>query len=212
RPRWLLRHVEQPSEGSFVDQQVRGPWRTWRHEHHLEADGSGTAIRDSLELELPRRLERLAPVAESQVRRLLAFRARQLHDDLAFHARHAHVPRRTIAITGSSGLIGTPLAALLETGGHTVRRMVREPGGVPGGAPPRLPPPPPARRPPLPRPPRPRAPPHHRDHRLLRPDRHPARRPARDRRAHCAEDGARARGRPGRDLLEPEDRRAGPRG
>ena len=66
------------------------------------------------------------------MRRLLAFRARQLHDDLAFHARHAHVPRRTIAITGSSGLIGTQLAALLETGGHTVRRMVREPEVAPG--------------------------------------------------------------------------------
>ena len=132
RPHWILRHAEHDPAGRFVDQQVRGPWRTWRHEHHLEADGSGTAIRDSLEVELPRRLERLAPVAESQVRRLLAFRARQLHDDLAFHARHAHVPRRTIAITGSSGLIGTQLAALLETGGHTVRRMVREPEVAPG--------------------------------------------------------------------------------
>src|SRR5699024_5722300 len=61
----------------------------------------------------------------SQVHRLLAFRAEQLRDDLAFHARWAHLPRRTIAITGSSGLIGTQLAALLETGGPTVRRLVR---------------------------------------------------------------------------------------
>ncbi|WP_262424758.1 NAD-dependent epimerase/dehydratase family protein [Brachybacterium sp. Z12] len=64
--------------------------------------------------------------------RLLAFRARQLRDDLAFHARWAQLPRRTIAITGSSGLIGTQLAALLETGGHTVRRMIRESEVGPG--------------------------------------------------------------------------------
>src|SRR5699024_870900 len=119
-------------------QQVRGPLRTWRHEHEIlpGADG-GTEIHDSIELELPRRLERLEPLAASQVHRLLAFRARQLRDDLAFHARWAHLPRRTIAITGSSGLIGTQLAALLETGGHTGRRAVREdrvgPGEIPWG-------------------------------------------------------------------------------
>ncbi|ATG53706.1 TIGR01777 family protein [Brachybacterium ginsengisoli] len=131
RPHWVLRHVEHDERGDqerFVDQQVRGPFRTWRHEHRIAADGDGdrTAIRDVIELELPRHLERLAPIAESQMRRLLDFRRRQLHDDLAFHARYEHLPRRTVAITGSSGLIGTQLAALLETGGHTVRRMVRE--------------------------------------------------------------------------------------
>lgn len=143
RPHWILRHLEHDPQGRFVDQQVRGPWRTWRHEHRIEAAAGpaeagaaeaapATEIHDSIELELPRRLERLTPLAESQVRRLLAFRARQLRDDLAFHARWAQLPRRTIAITGSSGLIGTQLAALLETGGHTVRRMVRESQVGPG--------------------------------------------------------------------------------
>ena len=132
RPQWVLRHREHEARGRFVDQQVRGPFRTWRHEHLIEADGAATAIHDSIELELPRRLERLAPLAESQLQRLLSFRERQLRDDLAFHARWAHLPRRTIAITGSSGLIGTQLAALLETGGHTVRRMVREDQVGPG--------------------------------------------------------------------------------
>jgi ligand-binding SRPBCC domain-containing protein len=67
RPRWVLRHVEHEPEGHFVDQQVRGPWRTWRHQHDLRADGEGTAIHDSIELELPRHLERLAPLAEAAV-------------------------------------------------------------------------------------------------------------------------------------------------
>src|SRR5699024_9042452 len=97
RPHWILRHSEHDGAGRFVDQQVRGPWRTWRHEHEIAAGaGGGTEIRDSIELELPRRLERLAPLAEAQVRRLLAFRERQLREDLAFHARWAQQPRRTI--------------------------------------------------------------------------------------------------------------------
>lgn len=132
RPHWILRHAEHDDDGRFVDQQVHGPWRTWRHEHRIAADGSGTVVHDRIEIELPRRLERLAPLAEDQVRRVLAFRDRQLRDDLAFHARWAHLPRRTVAITGASGLIGTQLAALLETGGHTVRRMIRESEVGPG--------------------------------------------------------------------------------
>ncbi|MDN5900722.1 MAG: TIGR01777 family oxidoreductase [Brachybacterium sp.] len=132
RPQWILRHLEGESQGRFVDQQVRGPFRTWRHEHRIEADGTGTAIHDTIDLELPRGLTPLAPLVESQVRRLLGFRERQLRDDLAFHDRWAQLPRRTIAITGSSGLIGTQLAALLETGGHTVRRMIREDQVGPG--------------------------------------------------------------------------------
>ncbi|WP_114854156.1 TIGR01777 family oxidoreductase [Brachybacterium sp. YJGR34] len=126
RPHWILRHVDGDGAGRFVDQQVHGPWSFWRHEHEIAAEGGGTVVHDRIDLELPRRLERLAPLAAAQVHRLLAFRHRQLRDDLAFHARWAHLPRRTIAITGSSGMIGTQLAALLETGGHTVRRMLRE--------------------------------------------------------------------------------------
>ncbi|WP_193107442.1 TIGR01777 family oxidoreductase [Brachybacterium sp. FME24] len=133
RPHWVLRHREHDeTAGRFVDQQVHGPWRDWRHEHSFAADGHGTLVHDTIDLELPRRLQRFEPLVETQVRRLLAFRDRQLHDDLTFHARFADTPRRTIAITGSSGLIGTQLAALLETGGHIVRRMVREESVGPG--------------------------------------------------------------------------------
>lgn len=143
RPHWILRHREQEAgfaDGGaigdrFVDQQVRGPWRTWRHEHRfLEGPGpaAGTLVQDLLDIELPGHLRRLEPAAASQIRRVLAFRDRQLHDDLTFHASFAGSPRRTIAVTGSSGLIGTQLAALLETGGHTVRRMIREESVGPG--------------------------------------------------------------------------------
>ncbi len=131
RPRWLLRHADQDPPARFVDQQVRGPWRTWRHEHGLEEEGSGTLVHDRLEFELPRMLERWEPRAEHLVRRALDFRARQLRDDLAFHAARAHQGRLTVAIAGASGLIGTQLAALLRTGGHTVLPLVRRPAASP---------------------------------------------------------------------------------
>jgi ligand-binding SRPBCC domain-containing protein len=40
-----------PSE--FVDVQVRGPYRRWRHTHSFEQARGGTVVRDSVEFEVP---------------------------------------------------------------------------------------------------------------------------------------------------------------
>jgi ligand-binding SRPBCC domain-containing protein len=37
----------------FLDVQVRGPYRLWRHEHGFEARDGGTSIEDRVEYELP---------------------------------------------------------------------------------------------------------------------------------------------------------------
>ncbi|MCE6997986.1 SRPBCC family protein [Saccharothrix sp. S26] len=50
----------------FVDEQVRGPFRRWRHEHHFEPDGrGGTVMRDVVEFAAP--LGPLGAVAELAV-------------------------------------------------------------------------------------------------------------------------------------------------
>jgi ligand-binding SRPBCC domain-containing protein len=36
----------------FVDEQLRGPYRLWRHQHRFEADGAGTLSRDRVDYEL----------------------------------------------------------------------------------------------------------------------------------------------------------------
>lgn len=38
---------------SFVDEQVAGPFRRWYHEHHFEAAGEGTVMRDVIEFSAP---------------------------------------------------------------------------------------------------------------------------------------------------------------
>jgi hypothetical protein len=57
----------------------------------------------------------------------MGYRHRQLAGDLAAHrwARQLCSGPLTVAITGSSGLIGSALAALLTSGGHRVIRLVR---------------------------------------------------------------------------------------
>jgi uncharacterized protein len=101
----------------------------WRHAHRFAPAGPrATRVSDVVQAPLPARV----------LRPMFAYRHRQLADDLAARARaRALCPDPlTIAVTGSGGLIGTALTALLTTGGHRVIRLVRRPpqrgGGHPG--------------------------------------------------------------------------------
>jgi uncharacterized protein (TIGR01777 family) len=90
----------------------------WRHTHRYSDAGRGTTrVHDIVETTVP-------AVA---LRSTFAYRHRQLADDLAAHSDAAAAGARelTIAITGSSGLVGTALGAFLSTGGHRVIRLVR---------------------------------------------------------------------------------------
>ncbi|MFG1944806.1 SRPBCC family protein [Nonomuraea sp. NPDC048826] len=68
--------------GFFVDEQVAGPFRRWRHEHRFAADGGGgTVMRDAVEFEAP--LGVLGRVAESV--------ALRRHMTALIVARNAHL-------------------------------------------------------------------------------------------------------------------------
>ncbi|WP_431877791.1 SRPBCC family protein [Amycolatopsis sacchari] len=67
---WRMTSVISACEppGHFVDEQVRGPFRRWRHEHFFEPDGhGGTLMRDVVEFAAP--LGPLGLVAERTVLR-----------------------------------------------------------------------------------------------------------------------------------------------
>ncbi|MGZ4167570.1 MAG: SRPBCC family protein [Solirubrobacteraceae bacterium] len=57
--RWTSR-IDAWSPGhSFVDRQLRGPYRLWRHRHTFIADGDGTIVGDEVDYALP-----LGPVGD----------------------------------------------------------------------------------------------------------------------------------------------------
>lgn len=126
--KWKLRHTGYAKGERFVDEQVSGPFRSWRHEHLFEAmpDG-GTKVTDRIELEPPLgAASGLAPARiERELGRLFRFRYRRLARDLARHRRYAGRPALTVGVTGASGMVGSALCAFLETGGHRVVRFVR---------------------------------------------------------------------------------------
>jgi uncharacterized protein len=123
--RWVAAH--QPSEydppREFADALVSLPLSAvlpWRHAHRFAMAGErATRVTDVVQAPLP------APALRS----MFAYRHRQLADDLAAQARARAICTEplTIAVTGSGGLIGTALTALLTTGGHRVIRLVRRP-------------------------------------------------------------------------------------
>jgi uncharacterized protein (TIGR01777 family) len=90
----------------------------WRHTHEFEAVGDNqTRVIDRVE----------TPVPGAALRPMFVYRHRQLADDLAAHrlASANGLAPSTIAITGSSGLVGSALTAFLRTGGHRVIELVR---------------------------------------------------------------------------------------
>lgn len=126
--RWVAQHQPddyQPPE-CFVDALAKDGWRSyptvlvgsWRHEHRFAVvDGGRTRVTDRVDTLVPAGL----------LRQMFRYRHRQLAEDLAGHQwaqTHGQRPQ-TVAVTGSSGLIGTALTAFLSTGGHRVIRLVR---------------------------------------------------------------------------------------
>jgi uncharacterized protein len=121
--RWVAAHAGYDPPHRFEDRLVSLPL-TWRHVHLFEAaDDATTRLTDIV----------ATPVPARALKSMFAYRHRQLADDLAAQRRTAElVPKPlTVAMTGSSGLVGTALASLLTTGGHRVVRLVRRPPNGP---------------------------------------------------------------------------------
>jgi uncharacterized protein len=120
--RWVAAHQPDAYDppNRFADTLESFPLSTvlpWRHSHEFSQAGGVTLVTDVVDTPLPARA----------LRSTLVYRHRQLAADLAALARARAIcpDTLTIAVTGSGGLIGTALTALLTTSGHRVIRLVR---------------------------------------------------------------------------------------
>ena len=112
----------------FVDTLERGPFRSWRHEHRFHpVDAQRCRLVDRITFSGP-----LLGVGDGYVLHKLGRMFRHRHDTTrldaellqALSSSSSSSPLR-IGMTGSSGVIGTELHALLSVAGHEVVPIVR---------------------------------------------------------------------------------------
>lgn len=127
--RWVAQHREYQPPHRFSDVQVRGPFARWEHEHLFTRLPDGRCrLTDRVRYRLPG-----GPIAERllgnwvarKIDRMFQYRHRVTIDDLMLHQQYRNQGMLHVAVTGSHGLVGSSLVALLEGGGHRVTRLVR---------------------------------------------------------------------------------------
>jgi uncharacterized protein (TIGR01777 family) len=117
---WVAEHVadEYVDGYRFADRLASRPFVlpvSWHHQHEFGWGPSGCTVIDRVTTPLP----------ESLLIGMFRYRHRQLADDLSTHRWAAQTRKLTVAITGSTGLVGSSVAPFLTTGGHRVVRLVR---------------------------------------------------------------------------------------
>ncbi len=133
---WEALHENYVEGQQFTDRQLRGPFASWVHTHRCvpaACHDDQCTLEDDITYRLPGfGLGQL--LGGLKVRRdlqnMFAFRHRRTlsdirrHDEVAALRAGTRTPLR-VAITGSTGMIGRSLAALLVNGGHEVVRVIR---------------------------------------------------------------------------------------
>ena len=80
--KWKTRITRWSPPSEFVDEQLRGPYKTWIHTHRFTDTPSGTLIEDEVRYELPFGLLGLVslPLVRRQLSRIFTFREQRVRE------------------------------------------------------------------------------------------------------------------------------------
>jgi len=123
KTRWKAVHSDYVENRQFVDSQLSGPFKSWKHTHAFRpVSEKETILNDSIAYQLPMGV--LGGIASGFVRRQLermfVYRHTITQNDLRHYVVHSAKSRLRIAITGGNGLIGSALSIFLSAQGHEV--------------------------------------------------------------------------------------------
>lgn len=134
--KWIAEHRDYQPGRQFQDVQIEGPFAAWEHTHTILPETDSTCVlEDSIRYRPP--LGALGRwfgggLVRRKLERVFRYRHRITHDDLRAHAAARECARMNVLISGATGLVGSELIPLLETGGHTVTKLVRKPSKTGG--------------------------------------------------------------------------------
>ncbi len=127
--RTLIESYDPPR--SFVDTQVKGPYKLWHHTHRFEAENGGTRVTDEVRYELP--FQPFGELAAGEIARRLEeiFAYRELATAALFRPQGGSMK---VVIAGGSGWIGRDVSRALIRDGHRVVVLSRSgaPSRIPG--------------------------------------------------------------------------------
>lgn len=127
--RTLIESYDPPH--AFVDTQLKGPYKLWRHTHRFEEKDGGTLITDEVRYELP--FQPFGDLAAGEIERRLdaIFAYRESAVAALFRPKEGSMK---IVIAGGNGWVGRDLSRALINGGHEVVVLSRSgaPSRVPG--------------------------------------------------------------------------------
>lgn len=127
---WKAQHIDYVENQMFRDRQIHGPFASWTHTHLFESDGPNACfLEDQIEFSLPfHPLGNFfgATFVHQKLEAIFQYRHTTLKNDLRQHQSIAQHRKKTILISGASGVIGSALIPFLTTGGHQVIRLVRK--------------------------------------------------------------------------------------
>ena len=126
---WKAEHDNVRPGLGFQDVQLEGPFARWEHTHDFSpVNDTSSELRDRISYQLPAgSMGNLVGknFVRGQLERVFTYRHSTTADDLRLFAKFQDLPRLKIAVTGSTGFIGSALTHLLTTQGHTVLPMAR---------------------------------------------------------------------------------------
>ena len=126
-------HEDYQEGKQFVDRQIKGPFAYWRHQHLVqqsidhEENEKKSQLTDFVEYKLPLGyLGQLGggSLVKDRLNQLFHYRHTVMIHDYKLHQLYQGSPLH-IAISGATGLIGTALTSLFNTGGHRVTILTR---------------------------------------------------------------------------------------
>jgi len=78
--RWRTRITVWEPPNRFMDEQLRGPYRLWLHEHTFEEDGDGTLCGDFVRYAVPFGALANSLMVARDVRKIFAYREKRLRE------------------------------------------------------------------------------------------------------------------------------------
>lgn len=141
RVKWVAKHKDFIDGRQFHDSSIQGPMARWEHTHKFDpAEGDDVlngsmTMTDHVEYALP--MGPLGAIAHGlfagrDIERMFDYRHRLLADDIADHLADRENAKLVVALSGSTGLVGSSLSAYLTSGGHSIRPIVRKVSGSSG--------------------------------------------------------------------------------